>query len=293
MLLEFTRGETGHWRSTPSGDLLNTLFYLSRSGCATALATRFGEDPFLREIMLTLDSEEIDHSLCSVDSAHPNGIYFVSTDVTGERSFHYRRSDAAARFLFETLDVDALLNRLVDTKFFLVTGISLAILHDRAKLVDLLHRISSESDVTILFDPNIRVPLWESTEEARLWIERVLPVIDIFLPSDADLAFLWGESSDRAELFRRLDLDHVVLTQGERETELWLGGQRRTCVVRPADYVRDTTGAGDAFNAGYIAGLGRGLSPTEAVRSGQELAARVVGVKGAIDRTYRAAQESR
>ncbi len=293
VLLEFTRGKTGFWRSTPSGDILNTLFYRAREGCSTGLVTRFGDDPFLGEIMHTLDSEEIGHSLCAFDPIRPNGIYFVSTDVTGERSFHYRRADAAARWLFESLDVDALVRRLQRTEFFLVTGISLAILHDRPMLLELLRQVSSETGVTIVFDPNVRAGLWESIDQARLWIEQLLPAVDIFLPSDEDLTTLWGDSYDIAEIIVRFNLDHVVLKRGAEETMLWRDGEETRYSVSPAPYLRDTTGAGDAFNAGYLAAVGRGLSPTEAVGAGQELAARVIGVRGAIDQTFHREGESR
>ncbi len=48
----------------------------------------------------------------------------------------------------------------------------------------------------------------------------------------------------------------------------------------------DTTGAGDAFNGGYIAGLVRGLSPIDAAALGQRTAARALQVRGAIDHNF-------
>ena len=288
VLVEFSRDRSEAWSTTPSGDILNTLFYLGRNNCATALLTRFGLDPFRSEITRMLDREKIDISLCRDDPSRPNGLYFIATDIDGESSFHYRRSDSAARSLLDGDDLDPLVTAIAEARFLLVSGITLAILHNRAGLLELMRRVSTETDVTILFDPNVRPALWESTNEARRSIETILPTVDIFLPSAADLATLWGESHNREEIFRGLDLDHVVVKCGAEPTELWTDGVRTLHPVTPAHNVRDTTGAGDAFNAGYIAAIGRGVAPTEAVRAGGALAARVVRVRGAIDETYRA-----
>jgi 2-dehydro-3-deoxygluconokinase len=46
--------------------------------------------------------------------------------------------------------------------------------------------------------------------------------------------------------------------------------------------VVDTTGAGDAFNAGYLAARFRNFSPRESARYGHLLAAKIIGVRGAI-----------
>jgi 2-dehydro-3-deoxygluconokinase len=46
--------------------------------------------------------------------------------------------------------------------------------------------------------------------------------------------------------------------------------------------VVDTTGAGDAFNAAYLAARLEGRTPEAAVRAGQALAGQVVGSPGAI-----------
>jgi 2-dehydro-3-deoxygluconokinase len=48
-----------------------------------------------------------------------------------------------------------------------------------------------------------------------------------------------------------------------------------------ADVV-DTTGAGDGFNAGYLAARLRGLEPTQAVARGQAVAAMVLRSRGAL-----------
>ena len=50
-------------------------------------------------------------------------------------------------------------------------------------------------------------------------------------------------------------------------------GQRASIDTPPVTGVRDTTGAGDAFNAGYLAARATGQGPGAAVRAGQRLAA--------------------
>lgn len=74
----------------------------------------------------------------------------------------------------------------------------------------------------------------------------------------------------------------LVRKNGVRPTELFHSGGKRTEFAVPFVVpARDTTGAGDAFAAGYLAATLDGAGVPEAVMTGHRLAARVLGTPGA------------
>ena len=73
-----------------------------------------------------------------------------------------------------------------------------------------------------------------------------------------------------------------VIKDGIRPTSVVEPSGRTTLVpVDAVEGVRDTTGAGDAVAAGYLAAVLAGAEPIEAVRAGHELARSVLTVPGA------------
>ncbi|MBI5622717.1 MAG: adenosine kinase [Elusimicrobia bacterium] len=72
----------------------------------------------------------------------------------------------------------------------------------------------------------------------------------------------------------------VALTRGARGSLLHLDGERHDIPCVPAKPV-DTTGAGDLYAAGVLAGLSKGLPPRKAGELGSSMAAKVIAVRGA------------
>jgi sugar/nucleoside kinase (ribokinase family) len=75
----------------------------------------------------------------------------------------------------------------------------------------------------------------------------------------------------------------LVVKNGSDPTEIHAYGNK-TATVRPdpVDDVRDTTGAGDAFAAGFLAAVLDSAEPVEAVAAGHKLASRVLTQPGAV-----------
>jgi sugar/nucleoside kinase (ribokinase family) len=74
----------------------------------------------------------------------------------------------------------------------------------------------------------------------------------------------------------------VVVKHGAGPTVAWTGGRRLEVPVRPVSEVRDTTGAGDAFAAGYLSGVIAGADLTHACDEGNRLAATALSRAGAL-----------
>jgi len=118
-------------------------------------------------------------------------------------------------------------------------------------------------------------------------IALLLPETDVFLPNDDEARLLTGldDPLDQAAKFRDAGAGTVVITQGEAGTLLVSDDARLHCGVYPTDFVGGT-GAGDAFDAGYIAGLLLGEDPAGCLRWGSALGASCVRSIGATESVF-------
>ena len=199
-----------------------------------------------------------------------------------ERSFHYWREMSAARLL---ADEDAwLAQSLQGAGLIHVSGITLAILRPeaRARQISTLAFARMQGAV-VSFDPNVSLRLWPSADAARAAIHAMLAVTDIALPSSDDEAALWGDGSPD-ETAKRLSAAHVseiVVKNGAAPVTSWDGDRSTQVPCKPVAGIRDTSGAGDAFNAGYLAARLAGHAKIEAIASGQIMSATVLQHFGA------------
>jgi sugar/nucleoside kinase (ribokinase family) len=115
----------------------------------------------------------------------------------------------------------------------------------------------------------------------------MLPETDVFLPNDDEAAALTGLSDplEQAERFRDAGAATVVITQGQKGSLLVGDGLRLRAGVYPSKFVSGT-GSGDAFDAGYIAGLLAGEDPAGCLRWGSALGASCVQSIGATESVF-------
>ena len=104
---------------------------------------------------------------------------------------------------------------------------------------------------------------------------------DILFANEAEILALY-ETEDFAEAARRAaeEVELAALTRSERGSVLLSNGARHEVAAEPAKVV-DTTGAGDAYAAGVLAALARGLPLPECGRWGSVAAAEVISHFGA------------
>lgn len=117
------------------------------------------------------------------------------------------------------------------------------------------------------------------TTGGDLEVLAALPEVDFFVPNDDEVRALAGNPDpvaggrELAALTRR----GVILKTGA-DGAWWIPRDgAEVHIPAPTTDVVDTTGAGDALNAGVIVGLRRGLSVEESVALGVQAASRIVG----------------
>ena len=267
-----------------AGDTFNTAVYCRRllpEALKVGFQTRIGTDPLSAGFLSLAESERIDITAISRDPLHNIGIYSVQTDEAGERSFHYWRSDSAARQLYQSADDLAAPGR---AGIVYLSAITLAIITPAAREA-LLARLTDlrANGVRIAFDSNYRPRLWPDAATARDWVSRMWRITDIALPSADDERALFGDPDDAAVLGRLRDA-------GCRAGAVKSGAAGPRAIAEdvpaghfpPASVVLDTTAAGDSFNGAFLAATILGHSETTAMHWGHRMASAVIGMPGAI-----------
>jgi fructokinase len=111
----------------------------------------------------------------------------------------------------------------------------------------------SAAEGLISFDPNVRLPLWEDSEDCRKAILEFLPTADIVKVSDEELNFITGleDESDAIKSLFVGNMKAVVYTKGAAGADLILKDRKFESSGYSVEAV-DTTGAGDAFIGGFL-----------------------------------------
>lgn len=268
-----------------AGDTFNTIWHIAQlmgPAADCGFVTRVGHDSHSDRFVAAMAADGLDTSIVSRDPDRQMGLYLIELDGA-ERRFHYWRQCSAAQRLAD--DTFALQNAISRAGLIHLSGITLSILpvDARSRLWAALGE-ARRGGAIVSFDPNVRMRLWSSREEACVVIDRMLGMTDIALPSYDDERALWGDASpyDTAARIASYGVQEVVVKDGANPVHAWLGGQVQTFATPATSRVLDTTGAGDSFNAGYLAGRLLGLSGEPAIRLGQQLAEEVIGTYGAL-----------
>ena len=121
----------------------------------------------------------------------------------------------------------------------------------------------------------------QSKGEAKAAINAVMPYVTTALLTWEDERDLFGDESAEACAARwhEVGVGEVVIKAGHRGAY-----SQSTGWVLPPEVIKpiDTTGAGDSFNAAYIAGRARGESIHSSILQGHTLAAKILMTTGAI-----------
>jgi len=223
----------------------NAAVDLARVGVRVAVIGGVGRDVFGRYIIESLAEAGVDTtSVRELAGVGTSGTLIVN--VRGEDRRFIHTVGANARFTAADIDLD----RLRAAKVLYVGGYLLmpALLPDELAEV---FRQARRWGVTTVLDVVLPGP---GNHWARL--APVLAETDVFLPNSDEATAIAGLADPRAQAERFLEAGArtAVITCGGQGTILATQGMRLRAGVFPVQYVGGT-GAGDAFDAGYIAGL--------------------------------------
>ena len=266
------------------GDVFNTAMYLARLGASVEFVSALGGDPFSRQARRDWSVAGLSLSHCLEAPDKVMGLYAIHVDEDGERSFTYWRGQSAARDFFTLAGADVAEQKLRQADVLYLSLISLSILDlsGRARLIEAARAVRARGGV-VAFDSNFRPQGWRETALARATIETIMPHVTLALPSVEDHEALYGQHSIENCLtaWRNSGADEVVVKDGAKGCLVFADGDAQWKPTEKVNAV-DTTGAGDSFNAAYLAARLSGLSSDIACHNAQSLAAKVVQQHGAI-----------
>jgi sugar/nucleoside kinase (ribokinase family) len=249
------------------GNAANVSINLARLGIKVGAVGCVGRDPFGQFAIDTLKNGGVDVRGVRVLDGVPTAATLI-VNVKGEdrRFIHAAGANAA-------MTADGIPRDLVKScKVFYVGGyLLMPPLEKPGTLVELFREARAAGAKTVL---DVVVPgpgdHWRKFEE-------ILTETDVFLPNtdEAQLITRLSDPLAQAERFRAAGVRTVVITRGEQGTLLVEDGQRLQAGVYPSTFVGGT-GAGDAFDAGYIAGLLAGEDSLGCLRWGSALGASCV-----------------
>ena len=253
----------------------NVAIALSRLGLFTGWISSLGDDEPGQLVLDRIRGEGVDTSQVRRLQGYPTGLYLREKVGQEVRVYYYRRGAAASTMAPGAFDLDY----LGGAEFLHLTGITPALSANCRDFTLWAARKARENETRVSFDVNFRSKLW-SPEEARGFVEEMLPHTDLLLVGDDEARALWGREDE--ELVRELAAAgsrEVILKRGRKGS---LGLIEGRIIAQPVFSVEevDPVGAGDAFDAGYLAGHLWGLVPAERLRVANAMGALSVATLG-------------
>ncbi|RTE11708.1 PfkB family carbohydrate kinase [Paenibacillus whitsoniae] len=252
-LIDFIPAETGvalkevsAFSKAAGGAPANAACTVAKLGGRSAFIGKLGVDSFGDFLVETLEKAGVDTRYVSRTSEANTALAFVSLQADGSRDFAFYRKPSADMLLNEA-DIEACRFGAGDVLHYgSVDLIDAPVKYAHIRAIDAVKHAGG----FISFDPNVRLPLWESAEACRQTILAFIPRSHSIKISDEELVFITG-IADEAEAIASLfvgDVASVLLTRGPCGAT-WFTAGGASSVSVPGYEVKavDTTGAGDSF----------------------------------------------
>jgi len=253
----------------------NVAMYLADHGVDARWVSRLGDDAFGRRVLDRMRGCGVDVSGVRIDSERPTGLLFKdpgAVDGGGTRVTYRRRGSAASAMGPDALEIEAA--RTADV--WHLTGITPALSAGCQALVE----AALDGRTVVSFDVNFRPAVWKGRDPGEL-LHRYAQAADIVFVGLDEAQALWGARlADPRDVRMLLSKPRIVVVKdGATAATVFCGDSRVVVPALRVDVV-EPVGAGDAFAAGFLAGLIHGKSAEQCLRSGHLTAAAALSVTG-------------
>ncbi|MBK7978721.1 MAG: carbohydrate kinase family protein [Ignavibacteriae bacterium] len=232
------------------GCAANCSVDLELIGVKTAVIGKVGEDGLGSFVIGNMKYNGVNVNGISISKTSKTSASIVLVNSKSERSFIHQLG-ANADFTMEDIDLSIILN----SKILFVAGALLMPKFDGDSTANLLKMVSESGIITVMDTA------WDSTGKWMKLIEPCLPFLDYFIPSfeEAEMLTDKHEPEEIANVFLKGGVKTVVIKLGSMGCFIKnRNGEKFFIDAFKGIDVVDTTGAGDAFAAGFITGLLKG-----------------------------------
>ena len=224
----------------------NTLFEAN-----PAFIGKVGKDIFGLKLKSTLEEVGINTSNLIVDENARTTLAFVQTFEDGDRDFSFFRNPGAD-MLLTAQEVDEEL--IKDSRIFHFGTLSMT--HDGVReATKRAIAVAKESGAVISFDPNLRPPLWNSLEDAKVQVAYGLGQCDVLKISDNEIQWFTGEEdfdAGIAKLRKVYDIPLILLSMGRDGSRAYYKDLKVEAAPFLQESTIETTGAGDTFGGSCL-----------------------------------------
>ena len=256
-------------RATIGGNGANSAYVLARLGVPVQLGSAVGPDPTGNLVTQWLTHAGVETQILSVSETAASASTTIVTYAKKNRvSYHHR--GALACFALDDIPLES----LSSSDGLLFSSYPLLLAWDASAV----HRVFAHFNRRGAFTALDIGPAVDPVPTLRD-LAPVLPLVDYLLCNEHELCAFTGTDDINHAVAHTLDAGprHLVLKQGVDGVTIYSGIDDP--VVRVAGFtvpVHSTVGAGDSFNAGFLAGLRQGLDLKRAAYLGHAVAALVV-----------------
>ncbi|XP_050387342.1 probable fructokinase-4 isoform X2 [Argentina anserina] len=235
----------------PGGAPANVAIAVSRLGGKASFIGKLGDDEFGHMLAGILKENNVSGEGILFDQGARTALAFVTLRADGEREFMFYRNPSADMLLNpEELNLELIRS----AKVFHYGSISLIVEPCRSAHLKAME-VAKEAGTLLSYDPNLRLPLWPSPEEAREQIMSIWDKAEVIKVSDVELQFLTGNPNIDDESALSLwhsNLKLLLVTLGEKGCRYYTKNFRGSVEAFQVTAV-DTTGAGDSFVGALLA----------------------------------------
>ncbi|MBP3389106.1 MAG: carbohydrate kinase family protein [Clostridia bacterium] len=225
----------------------NAAMDLAKLGVPVALSCKVGKDNFGSFVKEIAAAVGVDVSGVVEDEAVSTTVSIVCVGSSGERSFMYNPGSTSA-FVKEDIT-----DELVDScDIIFVAGAMLLTAFDGKPCAEFMKKCQEKGKYTVMDTA------WDSEDVWLPKVQEVLPYLDLFMPSIEEASKLTGETDVNkiADRFFEMGVKNVIIKWGKHGALVCPAGEERMVLPTYLEFKPvDTTGAGDSFCAGFLAGL--------------------------------------
>ena len=236
------------------GAAANTAYACGKMGLSTAFIGKLGHgDIFANKIISDFNDVSVETRLIKYSNRYTTGSAYVALDSKGERRIYAH--SGAANYLSK---IDLLEDDITTTKLIFLSSLR--------NIEPLLHaaKIGRNSNIPVILNPGMLI-----IDQGFDYIKNLLEKIDILILSQKEFKTLFNLKEndlstdsirERSVSLFALGMKVIIVTLSQKGA--FLLTTKRDELIQPLklEKVIDTTGAGDAFSAGFIYGLAQNLN---------------------------------